>query len=118
MKGIKFFLILILAFYYSPSYGQVIVDGTDINRLPEVKYCQVSISGKMFAKNIEAHVDYGQEKLNKKNSRIQSTEGNHRKFKTAIDLINFMAYNKWEFVESYISIDNNDPYKHYLFKKN
>jgi len=112
----KYITLFALLFSMSLS-GQVLVDGVNINDLPEIEYCQVLISGKMFSRKLVVNIDYGQEKFGNKNSKVENASGKQRKFNTPMDVLNFMAYNKWDYVDAFSAIVGGDLVYHYLIKK-
>jgi len=59
MKAILIFLFGML--YMIDVNAQVIVDGTDINRL-DIRYIQVSIAPNAINKNVRVEIDFGQER--------------------------------------------------------
>jgi len=116
----KLLVIVVLFMMYAPSsFGQVTVDGVNINDL-DIKFCRIVAFNKSAIKaKYVVTIDYGQ--INKFNN-TQIIKGNSQKeegFSSIIDALNFMVKNGWEYVDSYAISDSrgHGTFYHYLLKK-
>ena len=113
-------LLIVAAFFMfmtSMSFGQVTVEGININKL-DISYCKLSGYNKgIFANKIVITVDYGQKFKWWKTQRIVGPNGKDMVFHTMIDALNFMEKNGWEYVNNYVISIGNDLVYQYLLKK-
>lgn len=97
MKEILIFLFGML--YMIDVNAQVIVDGTDINRL-DIRYIQVSIAPNAINKNVRVEIDFGQERAGQNpgvfTSKISNAQGETLRFSSVMEVINFLDKNDWE----------------------
>jgi len=99
------------------TFGQVSVEGVDINKL-DIKYCQLlGYNKSLVGQKIIVVVDYGQKFKAFQSQLIKGPDGKAVVFNTMIDALNFMENNGWEYVNNYaISTGNNSTY-HFLLRK-
>jgi hypothetical protein len=122
----KKFLMMVMVFVLAQTFvfSQVIIDGVDINQLPDVEYCELLGVGKLFSAKMNISIDYGQKRkfLGKKNFYITDKDGKKVIFFSMIEGLNFMNNNGWEYVNSYVvTVDSTFGGKqnvyHYLLKR-
>ena len=96
----------------------VTINGIDINKLDNVKYCQiVGYNVSLFGKKIVITVDYGQKMKFGQPQQIAGQDGDYKTFNSMIHALNFMEENGWQYVNSYsITLSNSQVY-HYLLKR-
>lgn len=101
MKRLLVLTVLFLAAAFM-MHASVVVNGVDINKLPDVKYCQLLSKGKLLSTKVTIVVDYGQKvKLFSKEQKIKDGNGKSMKFYSPIHALNFMSANGWELIDSY-----------------
>ena len=99
---------------------KVIVEGVNINALPNVKYCQLlGYNEGWFKKKIIISVDYGQEFVPfSQGMRITDQSAKPIVFNSMIDALNFMENNGWEYVNQNSVSSNGGGYVyHFLLKR-
>ncbi len=95
MKQITF---LILFLWSAVASGQVIVNGKDINKLPEVQYIELIEDMRPFMqRQVFAVIDYGQpiRLIELRQHRIQDEYGRDKLFGSEMDIFNFLYQNGW-----------------------
>jgi len=108
-------LILFIALYtFAPilGFGQVTVDGVNINKL-SITYCQLEAARKVSLKSYTVTIDYGQSHVPLKPQKIAGPDGELMDFNSMVDALNFMDDNGWEL----ISTHSNTPVHYYLLKR-
>lgn len=115
MKNI--ILTLAISMVATLSFGQVSVEGININEL-DIKYCQlVGYNKSLFGQNIIVTIDYGQEFKLFKTQLIKNHEGKAVEFNSMVDALNFMENNGWVYTNNYaVSVGNSSVY-HYLLRR-
>lgn len=105
----KVTLSILLAMLLVSAKAQIIVDETDINKLSEVKYCEIlAYDVGLFKKKIIINVDYGQKAKFGEDMSIKDSNGKTYIFNSLINALNFFESNGWVFVSNYaISLPNN-----------
>ncbi len=105
-------------------FSQVIIDGVDINQLPDVEYCQLLGVGKFLSAKMNISIDYGQKRkfLGKKNFFVTDKDGKKVIFFSMIEGLNYMNNNGWEYVNSYVvtvdgSFGGKQNVYHYLLRR-
>lgn len=96
MKRLFFFLLLTI----SPlaASAQVIVDGKDITRLPDVEYIELIVDRRLFRQGqVFAVIDYGQTIRwgTLRIHRVKDEVGNDKIFGSEMDIFNFLYRNGW-----------------------
>ncbi len=91
MKKTLLILVCLLAFSYADA--QVLVNGKDISKLPEVAYIKVLMASTF--KGWQANVEYGQEE-SVAQSEICESNNKTRKFNSDMDILNFLSKNGFE----------------------
>ena len=121
MKQLFAFIALISS---SALFGQVVVNGVNINNLEEVTMVRLIVQERFLSNQVVVFVDYGQsvQGAPRRNREvINPQDGRRIKFNSAIHAVNFMLDNGWEFVESLIlpteGRANNSGDVQYLFKR-
>ena len=114
----KLLIIAVLFMMAAPmSFGQVTVEGVNINEL-DIDYCKLNGYNKsMFGMKIIISVDYGQKFNMFKTQRIVGPEGKDMVFNSMIGALNFMERNGWEYVNNYTISSGDKLIYHYLLKK-
>jgi len=95
MKRFAFVLLLFLPLL---SAAQVIVNGKDINKLPDVQYIELIVDRRLFMSGqVFAVIDYGQTIRwgTLRTHRVQDEVGNDRIFGSEMDIFNFLHRNGW-----------------------
>ena len=99
------------------SFGQVTVEGVDINKL-DIKYCElIGFNKSLFGKKIIVTVDYGQKFSLFKSQLIKGPDGKPVVFNSMIDALNFMEKNGWEYVNNFAISSGNGSVYHYLLRR-
>ncbi len=99
---------------------KVLVNGININDLPDVKYCQLlGYNEGIFKKKVIINVDYGQEFVPfTQGMRITDKSDKAIVFNSMVDALNFMEINGWEYVsQNAISSSSGGSVYHYLLKR-
>ena len=114
-------LLIVAAFFMltaSMSFGQVKVEGVNINEL-DISYCRLSgINKGVFTEKIVITVDYGQKFKWWKTQRIIGPNGKDIVFRSMVGALNFMEKNGWTYVNNYAITDGKGgSVYHYLLKK-
>ena len=96
----KTLFIFLLGFFTAiQSFGQVRVDGVNIDTL-NITYCQLICTNAMPLNRARVLIDYGQRfvdsSLNRQ--RIGDAQNDDFRFNSSIDALNFMAFHGWELV--------------------
>ncbi|KAB7733119.1 hypothetical protein F5984_04050 [Rudanella paleaurantiibacter] len=94
----KRFLLSFLALYPAFVSAQVIVNGKDINQLPDVQYLELIQDQRPFRQQqVYAVIDYGQTiRLGElRLHRVQDEKGGDKLFGSEIDIFNFLHKNGW-----------------------
>lgn len=92
------FLLLLLLAWPSFSVAQVIVNGRDVNQLPDVEYIELIEDMRPFrARQVFAVIDYGQpiRWAELRLHRIQDENGRDKLFGSEMDIFNFLFRNGW-----------------------
>ena len=90
----KIFLIFVIGILSLNLSAQLYVDGKDINQMPEIHYCEVSLGFRG-----SAIVDYGQKFRTFSNkSKITDESRNVIYFNNYIHLLNYMYNHGWKFI--------------------
>ncbi|MEL6358847.1 MAG: hypothetical protein AAFQ01_02805, partial [Bacteroidota bacterium] len=100
----QLFVILALAFSGS-LFGQVVVNGVNINNLEEVTMVRLIVQERFLSNQVVVFVDYGQsvQGAPRRNREVvDPRDGRRIKFNSAIHAVNFMLDNGWEYLESLI----------------
>lgn len=101
----------------SGAFGQVFVKGVDINRLPEVKVCEMLLlEDFVVSSGIEVSVDYGQ-KRSEFEGKITDATGKAIKFSSAVAAINHMEGNGWEYINSSVIQKGRGVIYRYYFRR-
>lgn len=87
-----FLFISITILFGSMAFSQVYVNGTNINELPQVNFCEMTSMGLKG----KASLDYGQKDSFLKSDFITDEHGETIKFNSRMHLVNFMYNNGWE----------------------
>lgn len=113
----KLIFAVMLTTTISFAFGQVSVEGVDINELG-IRYCELKGYNKsLIGQKIIVVVDYGQEFKAFQSQVIKGADGKPTVFHTMIDALNFMEDNGWEYVNSYaVTVGNSNVY-HYLLRR-
>jgi len=120
MKTILFALLLLSSLQ---AFGQVVVDGVNINERADVRICQVVATGKLFSEKVTINIDYGQpiRWASNKGTRVTDSQGRPIVFNSTIAAVNYMENNGWQYVDSYTLITgtglSQQPVYHYLFRR-
>ncbi len=98
--------------------AQVVVEGVNINELPEVKVCEV-VGSKMITGRYRAFVDYGQKVSHfGKGGKIRDRKrAKPKDFKSMGDIINYMENNGWTYIDSDRNFHNGQQIHHYRFRR-
>jgi hypothetical protein len=81
------------------------------------QYCQLIVSPRLFSNKVTIDIDFGEEKCFWRDERMQTYDGNIRKFNTIIDALNFMGKQGWIFINTYPAEGGGTVIYHYAFKK-
>lgn len=81
--------------------AQVIVDGVDINKIENLKVCQMNVLGKMFSNKVTITINYGQavKFASRKGTEVRNRKGELQIFNSTIEALNFMENNYWEMID-------------------
>ncbi len=94
----KRFIIPLLLLCSGLTSAQVIVNGKDINQLPDVEYIELIEDQRLFMqRQVYAVIDYGQtiRWLELRLHRIQDENGRDKIFGSEMDIFNFLFKNGW-----------------------
>ncbi len=106
----KLLVFIVFLFLFSASYGQVFVDGVNINKT-DTKYCIVENS------SLGYYIIYGQKKVKMK-AEISDKAGNITEKFNILAVLNFMDKNGWELISSSESDTSTFPSdERYIFRK-
>jgi len=100
------------------SYGQIVVNGTDINKLESGTHIQVHAWE--FNSKVTVTVDYGQEReFDGRNISIAMVDDGSQKkvFKSPVNALNFFLTNGWELVDFAVTVSENQVDYTYIFKR-
>ena len=117
-----FLLVLLISSLHFMSAQDVSVSEvapTEKN-VPELTYCELVGTAKIFSSKINVVIDYGQEQeffQFIKDKIVDEKTGKPKVFNSMIDALNFMGEKGWEFVQAYIIRDNNTSVFHWLLKR-
>lgn len=102
----------------SAAFGQVFVKGVDINKLPDVKVCELLLlEDFVVSSGVEVSIDYGQ-KRSEFEGKITDASGKAIKFSSAVAAINHMEANGWEYINnSVIQKGRGVIYRYYFRRK-
>jgi hypothetical protein len=101
-------LLLALLLLPTLSFGQIIVNNQDINKLPDLAYIELIIDRRLLAnQQVFAAIDYGQimQWGTIRQHRIQGDTGTDRRFNTEIEIFNFLFKNGWKHETTYATDD-------------
>lgn len=125
MKHIS--IILIFVVISIPSFGQLFVGKVDINESDTIKVIEVLITEKMSNKYVDVYVDFGQ-KSNFRAGSLDNDPSDQRitdpatgkpiRFKSTIDVIQFLKANTWDHYDSVVIPDKGERSFYYYFKRN
>ena len=111
------FIATIIMLTATTSFGQVKVEGVDINQL-DIKYCElIGFNKSLFGQKIIITVDYGQKFTPFKSQLIKGPDNKPVVFNSMIDALNFMEKNGWKYVNNFAVSTGNSYVYHYLLKK-
>ena len=105
-------------FFTNINAQHILVNDTDINDLP-IKYCELRVtSALMSLTKVKVYVDYGQKWKAFSRQNIMTDDKKVVRFNSAVEALNFMDKNGWDYVEQTIQNngDGNVTYK-YLMRK-
>ncbi|AQG80105.1 hypothetical protein [Spirosoma montaniterrae] len=91
-------ILLLLLLYSGLTSAQVVVNGKDINKLPDVEYIELIQDQRPFMqRQVFAVIDYGQtiRWLELRLHRIQDENGGDKLFGSEMDIFNFLHRNGW-----------------------
>ncbi len=94
----KRFVLPLLLLTSSLTSAQVIVNGKDVNKLPDVEYIELIEDQRPFMqRQVFAVIDYGQtiRWLELRLHRIQDENGGDKIFGSEMDIFNFLYRNGW-----------------------
>lgn len=114
----KYPMLFILVLTLQISYGQIMVNGTDINKLESGTHIQVHASE--FNSKVTVTVDYGQEREfdGRKISKAMVDDGSQKKvFKSPVNALNFFVTNGWELVNFAVTVSESQLNYTYLLKR-
>lgn len=113
MKNLIPFLFLIP----SASFGQVYVNGENINTKSGVKICELLLlEDVIVSSDIMATIDYGQTRKDF-DGKITDQNGARIKFGSAVGAINHMENNGWEYLNNSIIPKGRGLVYRYYFRK-
>ena len=109
-------MLLLLAASYTQA--QVVVNGVDINTLPDVKICQL-VAFKTIGGKFRVHVEYGPKvKLYGKGAQLRDpATGKPRVFSSMPEAINFMENQGWEYIDSASQLNHQQTVTYYRFRR-
>jgi hypothetical protein len=112
-------LLILFLFFGCFVQAQVSVANVNINNLEDVNYVRVEVLPRLILNRIDVSIDYGQEQGSFFiRQEISDSNGNIVKFRSNVQVINFMDNNGWDYVnEEVIRTEENYNIYHYLFKK-
>ena len=111
------FIVSILTFAVTMTYGQVIVEDVDINDLG-IKYCQlIGVNESPFDQQFVIDIDYGQKFKPFQSQLVKGSDGKAVIFNNMIDALNFMEENGWEYINDYAVSPGGNLIYHYLLKR-
>jgi hypothetical protein len=111
-------MLFILVLTMRISYGQIVVNGTDINKLESGTHIQVH--AQEFNSKVTVTVDYGQEREfdGRKISKAMVDDGAEKKvFKSPVNALNFFLTNGWELVDFAVTVNELQVDYTYLLKR-
>jgi hypothetical protein len=93
-------LLLFIAAGYSAK-SQIIVNGVNLEII-KPHYISISlIAGKMLDNKVEAIINYGQPINNFRDEVLEKPDGSAMEFNSEIDMLNYLANNKYAFEHTY-----------------
>ena len=104
--------LLVLPFFVKAQTSSVISTDTVISR-SDIRYCIIKIHGGIFSSTLTVDIDNGQDPSADKRLR----DGNRKeiRFNSLADILNYMAENGWEYVNTIKTSNRDDP--DYLMKR-
>jgi hypothetical protein len=102
MKKIALLFLAVLPLF---SFGQVFVNGEDINKKDDLQYIELSGA---YVPKLKITIDYGQDwtkNSNKANQELQSihdAQGQLIEFNTMVEAVNYLYKNGWEISTVYV----------------
>ncbi|MFC0181091.1 hypothetical protein SAMN04515674_11942 [Pseudarcicella hirudinis] len=117
------FIIALMTFSCQFAFGQVVVNGKNINEDARVKYLEVSINKCLGVKGLCVEVDFGQEigVWSRKQKQLTDTGNKTSGFNSKVALFNFLFVNGWEYVSSEQIpaqlTESGNPVTQYLFRR-
>ena len=107
------FLLAALAYAGIGSAQHIVAD--TVPALPPYVYCEIMANHLPTHRESGVLFDFGQKVGATKYNRITDAEGNILYFNSGIDALNYMVCLGWEFVQAYIS-DEDNGLSHYLLR--
>lgn len=100
----KWIGIIVLSSISQTIFGQILVNGVDINRLENVTYIQIETAYIVAKSKPRVLVDYGQSLAGLSFKERSVDEGENKKeFNSSVDALNFFLNNGWDFVQIFIT---------------
>jgi hypothetical protein len=97
-------------------FGQILIDGTDINKLEPGTHIMVEVTSQIGAK-LRVFIDYGQALEGRGIKQLTIDEGDGKKeFNSPTHALNFILNNGWELVDTNVEISDARVY-HFVFKR-
>jgi hypothetical protein len=102
MKTLSIFFLFFIISHQNLT-AQVYVQGKDINQIEGVEYIELMVDSQSFVKSVFAEIDFGQTmySIDSRRNRIEDSEGKDIRFKSEIDIFNFLYKNGWEHRTTY-----------------
>lgn len=82
-------------------------------------YCTISPSYNLLAKKIKVNIDYGQQNNHLlRNDKLKDPEtGAELQFNSIIDALNYMSSHGWDFVQTYVQVNDGESCTYWLLRK-
>lgn len=92
-------------------------DKTDLIQHKKFMYCDVMGMEEFLSSKINVEIDFGQEvKYWYEDMYYKDENGRRVSFNSMIDAMNFLGSLGWEFVQAYVTIENNRNVHHWIMK--
>jgi len=112
----KYFILFSFVCLSNICFGQILIAGTDINKLEPGTHIQVEAAYYTGAK-LRVSVDYGQELDGRSVKQVTVDEGDGKKeFNSPTHALNFFLTNGWELVDTNVVIAEARVY-HFVLKR-
>lgn len=113
MKYVNLVLFISLA---QVSYGQIFVNGTDLNKVEEGTYIQVHAEYPVGAR-LRVYIDYGQDTDGKRDKMSVEEGSKLKEFNSPVEALNLFTKNGWELVDTNVTLSQARIYTYLLRRK-